>query len=286
MSLPSFQELFSATIRVQAVKYATVAALVLQCQEWIICIPEEIEFVWQSHWGFGKFLYLASRYLAFIDTPMRIAYYLTPNPDIKFCSTTNTISGWFTNVGILISALVLMLRTIAIWDRSRKITVSLCLAAVVLQPFIASCNLIYASPIAFGDVLSLLLWELLIVCLTFGKAFQYYRCQNPPNRLLTTLYRDGIFFFVFMTGVSLADVLVLATAPPDAGDLLLSLIRVLHSIFTCRIMLHLKRASLPTFSGHETPTYLQWRVSTWPLPARPGDSNLSLDDEVPPPPIP
>ncbi|KAF8590808.1 hypothetical protein K439DRAFT_1165871 [Ramaria rubella] len=61
----------------------------------LFCIPEEIEFVWQSHWGFGKFLYLASRYLAFIDTPMRIAYYLTPNPDIKFCSTTNTISGWF-----------------------------------------------------------------------------------------------------------------------------------------------------------------------------------------------
>ncbi|KAF8583775.1 hypothetical protein K439DRAFT_1197098 [Ramaria rubella] len=181
MSLPSFKALVSSAVRVQAVKYATVSALVLQCHEWLICMSEEVEFVWQSHWGFWKILFIATRYMPYVDTPMKIAYYLMPAPSIKFCSIMEAFSTWFITIGMIISALVLLLRTIAIWGRSRKITVPLVLAWVLLAtaacyfsaayikslgyepgplPSVSGCYRVHGSAIAFGDFVILLVWEL------------------------------------------------------------------------------------------------------------------------------
>ncbi|KAF8583776.1 hypothetical protein K439DRAFT_1634103 [Ramaria rubella] len=73
-----------------------------------------------------------------------------------------------------------------------------------------------------------------------------------------------------MTGLSLGDVIVGFTVPPDTNGLLLSLIRVLHSIFVCRIVLHLKRASVPVFTGLETDTHVHWRTTSISARQAPG----------------
>uniref|UniRef100_A0A0W0FSL9 DUF6533 domain-containing protein n=1 Tax=Moniliophthora roreri TaxID=221103 RepID=A0A0W0FSL9_MONRR len=66
--------------------------------------------------------------------------------------------------------------------------------------------------------------------------------EEPGGRsaLSKIVYRDGILYFVYLFGLSLTNVVVILTAPGILIDLLGPLERVMYSVLTSRVILHIR----------------------------------------------
>jgi len=156
---------------------------------------------------------------------------------------------------------ILILRTNAIYGNSRRILypllglyssiavagsviVYLFLKSIVYGPppvpGLPGCYLADGSTIIFYDFFMLLLFELIIVILTLWRSYRAFQMGTP---LVRTLYRDSVTFFLVLLGLSLGNLLVLATAPPEYLDLLNTITRVFHSLICCRILLNIRSAA-------------------------------------------
>jgi len=233
--------------------------------EWFILLNREVEYVWRTEWGVGKILYIVSRYAPFIDMPITIASHTASYGviDLDTCNTLYKIATWNIVFGIGISESILLLRTSAIYSKSKRVTIPLSVAYAVsvvagviitwryLQTtafgplpsdLFKGCNLVRRDAIIFFDFLILLVFELAVVILTFRRGFRDFTSGTP---LLRVVYRDSISFFFVLFGLTLSAILILALAPPQYGGLMAASTRVIHSIVCCRILLNLKQAAKP-----------------------------------------
>ncbi|EIN04593.1 hypothetical protein PUNSTDRAFT_138243 [Punctularia strigosozonata HHB-11173 SS5] len=294
-------------VRLQVVRYMQVASATLLVTDWLATSLDEIQYIWFTNWGATKILFLLSRYSPFLDTPLNLIYYISPSITPKGCLTNYRIStcpspssyrrgsGFddidlgSTGVGMGIAELILLMRTYAIYDCSRKVLISLGILWIIWTTgnipliykftqslvyedppasisFIPGCYLTDGSPVIFATFASLLVIETDVTSSTDVYATARSGLRNP---LLKVLYRDGIFFFVILALCSLAQVLMLVTGPREYLDLFdtcapftfassgfglngffffprSSLLRVLHSILCCRILLNIRMAGAPT----------------------------------------
>ncbi|KZT21778.1 hypothetical protein NEOLEDRAFT_1138998 [Neolentinus lepideus HHB14362 ss-1] len=261
-----------AAHRLQVVRYTQVASMAVLIAEWFFVIGEEVEYVWKAPWTYMKVLYLLSRYTPFLDTPFNLLNYLRPRISPKACLVNYKIAATSTFVGMNISEYILIIRTHALYRRSKTmgwilgggvvictivgvITLALFETSLVFGPLpspeIPGCLLQEGSDIVFANFVILLLWELLIVILTAYKAIRDFRISNGP--VLQTLYRDGIIFFFFLLTLSTANIIVFVVAPLEYLDLFDTLTRCLHSIICCRVLLNLRGAANESDSPTATP---------------------------------
>ncbi|KAH6888221.1 hypothetical protein BKA70DRAFT_1443210 [Coprinopsis sp. MPI-PUGE-AT-0042] len=66
--------------------------------------------------------------------------------------------------------------------------------------------------------------EFILMVVVLGVGFYRYRHSN--STLVRTLYRDGIFYYVFLFLISMGEVIVLLAGPPEYADLLTTKLRV------------------------------------------------------------
>ncbi|KAJ7775544.1 hypothetical protein B0H16DRAFT_47714 [Mycena metata] len=179
-----------------------------------------------------------------------------------------------------------MLRTVALWERKRAVRISLMILAVLtgvpmvvfteleleslkyVQTDDVGCKLAHASSIVIFAYLMLLISETVIVVLTAVKAYHHLRRSRQP--WLVQLYKDGkllplpefgpcsgiqpgMLFYVFLLGISVANILVPILAPVSVdfvaefslminsrylyANWLASPQRVLHSVLCTRVLL-------------------------------------------------
>ncbi|KAJ7872686.1 hypothetical protein B0H13DRAFT_2349342 [Mycena leptocephala] len=103
------------------------------------------------------------------------------------------------------------------------------------------CDLIGGQFILVGiPFIIVVLNEVALMSYTMWIGFRAYRHSRNP--LVVTLYRDGIMYFVFLSAGSLLNLVILVAGPAHTQDLLNGLLRVVHSIFSCRILLHVREA--------------------------------------------
>ncbi|KAI0075576.1 hypothetical protein K474DRAFT_1382460 [Panus rudis PR-1116 ss-1] len=229
----------------------------------------KVELIWRSKWSLTKVLYLLSRYSPFIDTPLNIAYYLTPDIRPDTCDAVYSIGVWITGYGIGLAELVLLVRTYAIYARSRRVLVFLVILwllwiggnSAVFYFFTTSVQYVEStklglgrdlpgcyteseSPIIFASFASLALFEFVIVSMTIKKGFEHFRDATylHGRSLAFVLYRDGVLFFIALLVFSTANVVLDVAAPREYLDLLNTLTRVIHSIVCCRVLLNLRNA--------------------------------------------
>jgi len=109
-------------------------------------------------------------------------------------------------------------------------------------PTIAPCLQGGGKSILYIDYALVLGVEFVILLLTIWIGVKQWR--EEVNPLTTVLYRDAITFSSILFASSIANVSVLAGTPSIALHLLLlEPQRVLHSVLTSRIILHLRIAS-------------------------------------------
>lgn len=253
----------TSAYRLQAVKYVQLASLALLIHDTIILLDQEVELIWSTKWTFPKVLYLISRYSPFLDTVIDVYDYLTPNPDPHMCHITYSIGSVLTMVGIAISELILILRTYALYDRSRKFfyffgflwvsgtgvaswAVAVFVQSIVFErradPKVAGCYMAVVNPVVFICFMALFIVETFVVGFTLWKGFRIWR-QVRMSSLLATFYKDSILFYLAIFPLTIGNIIVFLTAPDELLDLLDTMTRVFHSIFACRILLHLRSAA-------------------------------------------
>jgi len=173
-----------------------------------------------------------------------------------------------------------MLRTYAIWDRSRKAlyvllatgTLASVLGIVSTEMELRSikwanvpdggmgCHFSEASTVIFLAYISLLACETTIVVMTAMKALSHLRRSHSD--FVVTLYRDGILFYLYCIAISLLNI-VLTVAGPRLVNWLATLQHIIHSICCSRVLFFI-------FSS-------QRRMETWNLegsgPSVPASSN-------------
>ncbi|KAF7367274.1 hypothetical protein MSAN_00789400 [Mycena sanguinolenta] len=256
----SDDSIYDPARRLQLVKYFCAASLTLQGYDWFICLEREVNTIWLSPWRAVKILYLLSRYIPFINLASALYYYVVHDPTASMCHRIDAVATWFTAFGIIVSEAMLIMRTYAIFQSSKKVLVLLLVllgllvgaALPTVEIFIQSlqygqppigtfdgCYPVSGSEIIFVSFIAILLFETIIVALTAYSAFRNYRRESSP--MIKVLYRDSLFFFLCIFSITLANVLVAALLPIDYADLLDRLQAAIHSIVSTRIIFHLRQ---------------------------------------------
>jgi len=242
----------------QVVSYIKAGCLALLTYDSLLQIEQEYFHIWRARWTLIKVLYLWTRYSPFIAVIPAVVHYIHPNTSTCGASTFTTI---FSVFGIGITELILMIRTYTLYERSRKL-----LAYFFLMWFsvggvafwavtkwtgssnfssssantsgAALCYFSNSSVIGIGLVcyLSLLVGEIIIVFMTLWKLCR--RFSHHTSGLFTSLYRDGVWFYLAIPPFTIATVVTLFIAPLGLSDIADTPVYVMHSVLVCRLITH------------------------------------------------
>lgn len=257
--LMDFPSLVASASLLQTVKYINVASGAVLVFDYFQTFTMEVELIWNSKWSIGKFLFLLARYSAFFDVPLVLYYALASNVSHDTCYHVYAVSSYSTAFGIVVAEAIMILRTYALWGNNRRLLIFLTtlLAAVYIPvivilvfflrslkygepplPTVIGCYPTEGSIILFADFVLLVVLETIIMALTLWIGVKRFR--HSRNRLVYTLYRDGIFYFVYLFLISVGNIIVLVAGPPEYVDLLNTFQRVMHSVLSTRTMLHVR----------------------------------------------
>ncbi|KAJ7482190.1 hypothetical protein B0H11DRAFT_1213871 [Mycena galericulata] len=170
----------------------------------------------------------------------------------------------FSMFGIGVAEIILMIRTYAMYERSKRLlgcffTLWVAVGAVNFWAVIkwtesyhiesapsaiSSCYLGSSSGIGLVCYTSLVVVETVIVLLTLRKGLQTFflskstKCQ--PTEFMTNFYRDGILFYLAVLPFSIANAVILFVAPPGLNLIADTPLRVTHTILCCHLVTHVR----------------------------------------------
>jgi len=208
-------------------------------------------------------MYLATRYLAFVDMTAILIYLFRNNLRPQTCHTVYAISTYFTFSGIVLAEIILALRTYAMWKRSRIILTVLVVVNLGMHipdawithtsvnalkfspsevPTLVPCLPTVPKTKEFIPFVNLMILEALVTVLAVLSAVKHWRHSNSP--LIKTLYRDGVLYFVCLLSISSVNVVIFSVQSLNIYyDLVVELQRVLHGILSARIILNMRRVA-------------------------------------------
>jgi len=247
-----------------------VASSTIFIWDYILTFSMEVDLVWNSEWCFMKGLYLLQRYLPFIDTVWLVLYRQTEGSlTDTACWKVYHASAVMSVIGLAASEMVLTLRTWAVWHHNHHLSIILpvlyilfcCSAFLILGMFLKSitfsdppypgfkgCFLTHANNYLALLWVLLIVWDTLMLILILVPAVRSYR-SGGTNGLLKVVYCDGVVYYLYLFVLSFVNVVVVKTHSTQYQHLLTSMERLLHSILTSRVLLHMR-----THAG-ETPVW-------------------------------
>jgi len=110
--------------------YGILATSTMLSYDFLCTLDREVKYIWSSPWNPGSLLFMLNRYLPFIDTGVAL-YLITTETTPEICHTLNLFIIAMLNFGILISEMIIILRTYAIWNHSRPVLMLLRVLALV-----------------------------------------------------------------------------------------------------------------------------------------------------------
>ncbi|PPQ92153.1 LOW QUALITY PROTEIN: hypothetical protein CVT25_008778 [Psilocybe cyanescens] len=270
--------------------------MILRIHRQLINNPK-VSFVWFPKWSLGTILFILNRYLPFIDT---------------FLSLHRFIAS-----GVLISEVILIIRTYAIWSRERYILITLCISSSVNSGLLAQWTITFIPALVVTEleVRSLKFVDgILDIPNKFGGCelghagtiiiFSYILIAFSETSELANLAMKqalGIqeeigldkctemgstFMFTFCypdildLTISIANVLVPILAPPEFDNWLATPQRVMHSVLSTRVLLLILKQRPSVSSGS---TVYSGALPSFAHPNRdPTTSESYADDQTDP----
>ncbi|KZS93846.1 hypothetical protein SISNIDRAFT_454291, partial [Sistotremastrum niveocremeum HHB9708] len=250
------------------------AAVTILIYDWLLTFDREVEYIWKENWNVGKVLYILNRYVPAIDLTIHLNAFLNPNVGPAFCRPWFYIDVALAYFDVSIVVFLLVLRTIAIWERSRPISLLISLTGlftmlslavfviivsirlqVLSYPYIPIPGLLTGCYWVENVRFTALVWtcpmvfEAVVFMLTFWKAVDHLRnnvLMHMP--LFKALYRDGFLYFFMIFAIALANLILLHVASPALGQLLLMFYRAGTSVMASRIILNVRGVLLDSQS--------------------------------------
>ncbi|KAH8102028.1 hypothetical protein BXZ70DRAFT_47824 [Cristinia sonorae] len=242
--------------------YLDVVSAALLVYDFLLTFHAEVRLIWPSRWNLIKVLFFLTRYLPFIDISLVLFYQTKTNITVETCKKAYYPAGWLIVIGITLAEIILMIRTWAIWGRSRRIAICLGVACVSLlvpvlviehlwlktlvfspypSPATPGCLLTGGSSIIAVSFIIVIIFETFVLVLTLIKGVQHYRLAGNRD-LVAVLYRDGVLFYIYLFIISIINFIVIVAAPRELADILAIFQRVMHSCLSARVLLNLREA--------------------------------------------
>lgn len=237
------------------------ASSTIMIWDYVLTFGMEVDLVWNSEWNFIKGLYLFQRYLPFIDIISIALYYQIGGSLTKTgCQNLYYATAVTTVLGLAASEMLLTYRTWAVWNRNQRLSIILPIlyalvwgsGFVVLSIFLKSitfgdppypgfksCFLMHSNKDLVFLWALLIIWDTLMMILMLVPAFRAYR-SGGNSTLIKVVYRDGVIYYLYLFVLSSTNVVVVKSLPTQHQHLLTSMERMLHSILTSRILLHIR----------------------------------------------
>jgi len=243
--------------------YMLVSAVAAFIYDYILVLHLEIRLIWFSRWSYTKVFYLIIRYIPFISLVLALHNQMSLDPSLKTCKRTYPVEIWLTLLEVTFVEIVLCIRTWAVWNRSRIIGIGLAILifgdlivqcflvnkfvvsmeySPALYPGFRGCFVTHANRALWTNYTLLTIVDAVVLVLMGISAFRSYRRSNI-SKLTLIVHRDGILFYIYLLGISIANVVTTATFPLDLMILLSPLGSALYALLTTRIVLNIRDAS-------------------------------------------
>jgi len=244
-----------------------VIGMTLVAYDFLMMLPKEMKYVWNADWSAGKLLFVAVRYMPFIDLSILPFGYTAFNQNMPLpCSFAAYWQVTTACIAILLADVVYDLRTWGLWYRNRylgwfilsswlALNVSAVFVLAILQPALPSQRIpglsgCFMLPTSSNEVwIAYLLttsFQIVLFLATVGKGVQHWRHRSESN-LTSVLYRDAFLSFLAQVCVGMANVVLLATMR-DINYSLDVTYRALLAILPSRIILNMREAVRATSS--------------------------------------
>jgi len=242
---------------------ATIASVAVFGYDYILTVGDEIEYIWSSKWGAGKFLFLLARYSVIVDSSLLLYFLLSGNLSAPACKSLFYSLAYLQWVGTSFAETILGCRTWAVWERSKRVlgilTVAFVVSFIVGMIFIhkylislrftqlsrtpyqmAGCFHTGGTTDLFITFAAVLFLETVIFLTTIVRGFQQVR-QFKTSGLVRGLYLNGSLYYGYVLIMSVINMIIMTVEPFDRTDLLIAMQRVFHSVFATRILLQLRK---------------------------------------------
>ncbi|KAJ4463351.1 hypothetical protein C8J55DRAFT_610418 [Lentinula edodes] len=241
------------------VRAGALGSITLLVYDYFCTLYQEIELVWRSPFSLASMMFFVNRYLPFFDRIVSVNFNFNASISAEQCLFQAQAISWLMFIGIVISELILTLRTYAVWERKRSILITLIILTVVfLVPAIVftelavsslrfishgGCRMTSASNIIFLAFCLLTMYETILAILIAIQACKHLR--QTRSRWVTKLYKDGIMFYVYLLVLSCANIVSCLLAPA-LGPWLQAPQRVVHSVLCTRVLFLIFQRNFPS----------------------------------------
>ncbi|TFK71028.1 hypothetical protein BDN72DRAFT_492891 [Pluteus cervinus] len=243
-------------------QYFTVASSTLYLYDLLLTFDMEVNLLWPSKWTLIKVVYLLQRYLPLIDTVIFATIWQFGDINLWTCKSLSRSSSWSFLMGMTLSEVILIRRTLAVWGNNRKLHIAIFLFSMgcIIPVYLILSNyhdtLTYHSTEIPGlhcfttgqSHLNYLCWTLVtiydtgLLILIAIPAFRIRRSGGVAfqSMLFYVVYRDGVLYYIYLVALSAVNIVLILNLSSDYATLLSSLERVAYSILTSHVVLHIR----------------------------------------------
>ncbi|TFK62649.1 hypothetical protein BDN72DRAFT_903058 [Pluteus cervinus] len=258
----SFELTSTAANAISLTQHVTLVSSTLYLYDLFLTLHLEVDLLWPSKWSLIKVLYLLQRYLPLIDTVIIVPILLFDKVSLDTCKIMFKGTAWSYLLGMSLSEVILIRRTLAVWGNNRKLRLALivfsvcCITPVyfVLRGYISTvtyhtlpvpglyCFSIGQAPLSYAY----LCWTFLTMCdaglliLTVIPGFRAYKSGVRQSTITQVVYRDGALYYLYIVALSAVNLAVILKLPENYATSLTSIERVAYSVLTSRVVLHIR----------------------------------------------
>ncbi|KAI0720946.1 hypothetical protein C8T65DRAFT_800688 [Cerioporus squamosus] len=265
------ESLYAAAALAASVRWnnsLAVVALTMLYYDYSLTLSMEIEYFWKrARFSLVSVLFVVNRYLGLLGSiPVALEYFVHFKPEV--CRQLQAYHQYYAILGQVIVGVILILRTYALYGRSRRILVALSALGLVLvagtliagtvktkavtantssQYTFVGCDLSLSAEQGFRSAIgwiAMLCLDTTVFVLTVAKTI--HMRHEIRQRLLQVLFRDGAMYYGILVVANIANILTFLA--PNIGDsyrgITTTLTNTLATTLISRICLNLRDPSL------------------------------------------
>jgi len=218
----------------------------------------------------GKIVYLLARYLALVDVSLFFYYITAQRISERTCHSIFAFIDWGGSVVIAAAEAILIMRTSALAGHNKWLVVpllvlfagvtifSFVIVSIILRtitygkspvPTFRACYPIKGAVIGYIPFVLILFLETLIMVITLVIWIRKFRYTH--SQLVVSLFSDGIIFYIYIFCISFINIIIQPFGPIEMVESLIILQIVMHSLLSCRVLLHVRRDASPNYFEQE-----------------------------------
>ncbi|KAF8997602.1 hypothetical protein BDQ17DRAFT_1363090 [Cyathus striatus] len=250
----------------QIFRFINISSIVVLIYDYLLTLELEISEIWSSKWNLMKCIFLVTRYLPLVDSALIFYHHFAPRLSEEACRAAYKGNAWLLIFGGCFAEIILTLRTLAVWGNKQNLCIILYAFFVGIWTAAAVLIAVFLKTITFapyqdtgipgcvdtgGSHILSAVWILIMVydAVTLGlmtvRGLDAFRPKyvKMQTHLINAVHRDGIIYYFYLFVLSLVNVILSFTLPADFISFLAMYQRVLHSVLSCRAILHIREQS-------------------------------------------